>query len=260
MRHVQYSRRICPKQTRALIFQLTVKYNMAKKQFFLIVDTETTIADHVADFGAVICDKQGNIFQECGVLIAEFYNTEKLFHDAKANDIWGYAGLHKREENYRLMLEQGSRMLASVAAINRWLERAKAKYSPELTAYNLAFDLGKCANSGIDLSMFEGRFCLWHSAAAHFADTKAYKQFIMDNHAFNAPTEYANMSYKTNAEVMSAFVQGGAVIKEPHTALEDAKLFELPILKAIVKRKKWREKSKAYSWRDYQVRDHFTAK
>lgn len=233
---------------------------MAKKQFFLIVDTETTICDNVADFGAIICDKQGAIVAECGVLVAEFYNKEKLFHDKNACDIWGFAGLHKREENYKTMLETGTRMLASVAAINRWLERANAKYKPELTAYNLAFDLGKCANSGIDLNLFEKRFCLWHSAAAHFADTKAYKQFIMQGHLFNSPTKFGNMTYKTNAECMAAFVQGGAFIEEPHTALEDAKFFELPILKAIVKKPKWREKSTAYSWRDYQVRDHFTAK
>lgn len=233
---------------------------MAKKQYFLIVDTETTICDHVADFGAVICDKQGAIYAECGVLVAEFYNVEKLFHDKNACDIWGFAGLHRREENYRNMLETGSRMLASVNAVNRWLERANAKYKPELTAYNLAFDLGKCANSGIDLAIFDKRFCLWHSAAAHFADTKAYKQFIMDGHYFNAPTKFGNMSYKTNAECVSAFVQGGAFIEEPHTALEDAKLFELPILKAILKKSKWREKSKAYSWRDYQVNQHFSPK
>lgn len=233
---------------------------MAKKQFFLIVDTETTICDNVADFGAIICDKQGAIVAECGVLVAEFYNKEKLFHDAKACDIWGFAGLHKREENYRAMLTSGARMLASVNAVNRWLERAKAKFNPELTAYNMAFDLDKCSKSGIDLNIFDKRFCLWHSAVAHFADTKAYKQFIIDGHLFNTPTKFGNMSFKTNAECMSAFVQGGAFIEEPHTALEDAKFFELPILKAIVKRAKWREKSKDYSWRDYQVNQHFQPK
>lgn len=233
---------------------------MAKKQYFLIVDTETTINDHVADFGALICDRDGNIFAECAILVADFYSKEQLFHDKNANDIWGYTGLEKREQNYKRMLESGTRMLASVNAINRWLERAKAKYNPELTAYNLAFDLSKCGNSGIDLGIFERRFCLWHSAAAHFADSKAYKQFIIDNHAFNAPTERGNMSYKTNAEIMCAFVKGGAIVDEPHTAIEDAKFFEMPILQAIVKRKKWREKSKAYSWKDYQVREHFTVK
>ena len=76
---------------------------MAKKQFFLIVDTETTIEDTVADFGAIVCDKQGAIFAECAVLVAGEYGTKKLFHDKNANDIWGYAGLKKRENNYKNM-------------------------------------------------------------------------------------------------------------------------------------------------------------
>ena len=92
---------------------------MAKKQFFLIVDTETTINDTVADFGAIVVDKQGKIFAECAVLVAGEYGTKRLFHDKNACDIWGFAGLIKREENYRIMLETGSRMLASVAAINK---------------------------------------------------------------------------------------------------------------------------------------------
>ena len=137
---------------------------MAKKQFFLIVDTETTIEDTVADFGAIVCDKQGAIFAECAVLVAGEYGTKKLFHDKNANDIWGYAGLKKRENNYKNMLENGSRMLVSIPAINRWLERAKGKFEPELTAYNLAFDLNKAKNTGIDLNIFENRFCLWHSS------------------------------------------------------------------------------------------------
>ncbi len=42
---------------------------MAKKQFFLILDTETTIENTVADIGIVIADRQGNIHKEMAVLI-----------------------------------------------------------------------------------------------------------------------------------------------------------------------------------------------
>ena len=55
---------------------------MAKKQFFLIIDTETTQCDNVADFGAVVCDRQGNIFEHCAVLVNDFKN-EQLFHNAE---------------------------------------------------------------------------------------------------------------------------------------------------------------------------------
>jgi len=39
-----------------------------KKDYYLIIDTETTMNDKVADFGAVVIDRQGNIQTQCGVL------------------------------------------------------------------------------------------------------------------------------------------------------------------------------------------------
>lgn len=230
---------------------------MAKKQYFCIIDTETTINNHVADFGALICDRQGNIVKECAVFIADFAN-EQLFHDPKANDIWGYAGLQKRTAAYQKMLSEGTRMLASVSAVNRWLEKANAEFNPTMTAYNLAFDLDKMQNSGIDTAMMTNRFCLWQAAVGMYANTKAYKRFVLANHLFNAPTKFGNMTYKTNAECMASFVSGQMLPPEPHTAIEDAKFYELPILMDIVKRKNWKEKITAYDWHKHQVRDNFT--
>lgn len=232
---------------------------MGKKQYFLIIDTETTIENHVFDFGAILTDRKGSIIKECAVIVKDF-STETLFYDKQASDIWGLQGLKRRTENYQRMLDNGSRMLASVNAINRWLERVNAEYQPELTAYNLAFDLDKMQKSGIACEIFERRFCLWHMAAGHFAQSKAYRDFVLQNHLFNAPTKFGNMSFKTNAEVMASFINGAMLPEEPHTALEDAKFYELPILSAIVKRKGWREKSRPYNWQDYQVRDKFAAK
>jgi hypothetical protein len=42
--------------------------------------------------------------------------------------------------------------------------------------------------------------------------------------------------------------------------LEDALDFELPILANIIKKKGWKEKIKAYNWREAQVKDHFSAR
>ena len=226
---------------------------MGKKQYFLIADTETTMDNTVADFGAIICDRQGNIHAECAVLVKGEFDAKELFHDAKSKDaIWTLDGLKRRKENYTKMLNEGTRMLASVSAINRWLEKANAKYNPELTAYNLAFDLDKCANTGIDLNMFSTRFCLWYLACGHYAKTKAYKQFVMDNKLF---TDKFNM--KTNAEVMASFVSGEMLPPEPHTAIEDAKFYELPILKSIIAKRNWKEKTKPYNWREYQMKDNY---
>lgn len=225
---------------------------MAKKKFFLIVDTETTMDDTVADFGAAVCDIHGNIFHECGVLVKGHFGEKELFHDQNSS-LWN---LERRNTQYANMLNAGTRVLASVQAINNWLLKVKAKYDPELTAYNLAFDLGKCANTAIDLSIFQDRFCLWGAAVGNICETKKYREFALQNHLFNNRTKHGNMSMITNAECVSAFVNG-CYIEEPHTALEDITGFEIPILAHIVKKRGWREKTKAYSWNHFQVNKLF---
>jgi hypothetical protein len=69
------------------------------------------------------------------------------------------------------------------------------------------------------------------------------------------------MSYKTNAEIMTRFVLGQPELEnEPHTALEDAIGYELPILQKLLRHSSKKELlslSEGYNWRNYQVRDHF---
>ncbi len=232
---------------------------MAKKQFFAILDTETTMGNTVADFAIIIVDRKGIIHNQCAVMVKGHYDAMELFHDKKANDIWGYAGLERRKNNYVEMLNSGKRMLASVAAIQKWIDQAIGKYNPELTAYNLAFDLDKCEKTQIDLSGFKSKFCLWQAAVGNICGTKAYKQFVLDNHGFNNRTDYGNMTAKTNAEMVAGFITG-EFKEEPHTALEDSRDFEMPILVEILKKKNWREKITPYNWRNFQVKDLYSAK
>ncbi len=160
------------------------------------------------------------------------------------------------------MLQNGERYLASVAAVNRWLARAAAMYSPTVTAYNWAFDREKLANSGIIAGdLFPNTFCLWHAAVAKWGKTKAFREFVLANHHFGARTKHGNMTMKTNAEAMAAFITGNHLM-EPHTALEDARDFERPILAALVKNTSPQDymNPPAYNWRNWQVKDHFIAK
>jgi hypothetical protein len=232
---------------------------MAKKQFFAICDTETTMENTVADFAIIICDREGKIFNQCAVMVKDHYGNFELFHDKKANDIWGYEGLRRREANYVDMLNSGKRMLASTNAINSWIDQAIGKYDPILTAYNLAFDSDKCEKTGINLHKFSSNFCLWQAAVGNICNTKQFKNFALENHAFNKVTGAGNMTFQTNAEIVCGFVNGGFK-EEPHTALEDARDFELPILREIIKKKNWKEKITPYNWRAFQVKDHFQAK
>ena len=238
---------------------------MAKKQFFLIVDTETTQDNLVADFGAVICDRHGRIFNQCSVLVSGIYtNPEKhpLFFDPNeaSNALWSKAGADRRYAKYAAMIKEGSRMIASVGAVNKWLAQAFGKYDPILTAYNLPFDASKCLNTEIDLTQFSRSFCLWSAAYTKWAHTKKYKNFILQSHAFNKPTELGNMTYQTNAEIMTRFITNNPDLEnEPHTALEDIIYYELLIFKALMKNKPVHElfEIEAYNWRNVQVKDHF---
>lgn len=231
---------------------------MTKKQFFLVVDTETTITDKVADFGAVIVDRTGKIHAQCGVMVQGVFGVDSLFYDKNADGIWAQTSVERRTGAYTKMLNEGTRMLASVSAINRWLEKAAGKYNPELTAYNLPFDVSKCGNTGIDLSMFDRRFCMWAAAVGNICNKKAYRQFVLDNHRFNTPTDKGNMTFKTDAETVTGFLSG-QMTEEPHTSVEDIIGYEVPTLTHIVKLKGWRDKMVAYNWRSHQVKDHFKA-
>ena len=229
---------------------------MPKRQYFAILDTETTMVNTVADFAIVICDRNGTIYNQCAVLVSGHYGTHALFHDKNANDIWGYAGLLKRQENYIKMLDAGKRMIASVAAINRWIDQAIGKYNPSLVAYNLTFDADKCRKTGIELAGFNSKFCLWQAAIGNICHTKKYRQFCLENHLFNSPTQHGNMTFKTNAETVCGFIRGEFSV-EPHTALEDARDFELPILQTVLKKKNWQDNIVAYDWKKFQVKDHY---
>lgn len=230
---------------------------MAKKEFFILIDTETTIKDKVFDFAALVVDRKGEIYHSVACIVNESAG-EDLFYDVNSPE-WSRSNAMKKREAYAEMVNSGRRHVYSVSAINRWLEKINAKYNPALTAYNVAFDNGKCANTQIDLSIFKSQFCLWHLACEMFANKKAFMQFAMDNHYFGNRTAKGNMTIKTNAEIMAHFVTG-QYNAEPHTALEDAQFFELPILVACVNKKGWKNKiGRAYNWRNYQLKDHYKA-
>lgn len=216
---------------------------MAKRQYFLIIDTETSNDDRVSDFGAVVCDRKGNIYASCGVLVKGVFDMVPLF--SMEGTIFNNGP--KRME-YNSMLESRERILVSVDAINRWLVKVLVKFNPTVTAYNLAFDWAKCKNTGIDLTIFEGSFCLWHLAADRICGTKAYTQFCLDHRRITP-----KLNLKTDAETVAGFVKGDLII-EPHTALEDARDFELPILVHIAKKRKGFVTEYAYHWKDWTLR------
>lgn len=235
-----------------------------KTDYFCVVDTETTQDGLVADFGAVVVNRRGEIFAQCSVMVLGVYNKSEehpLFFTKDADPLWGAKGLAKRYARYNDMLRAGDRQYASPQAINKWLTLVIGKYDPYLTAYNLPFDKSKCKNTRIDLTQFSKSFCLMAAAQEKWATSKKYRQFILDNHLFRPPTEKGNMSYYTKAETMAFFVTGNNDI-EPHTAIEDARDFEVPILTRLVattKKEKWANPTPS-SWQQRQVKDWYIPK
>ena len=190
------------------------------KHYYLIVDVETTGDQRVADFGAVVVDRKGNVVASLGVLIEGIFG-EADFH-------WALGNPKHTLAKYRGMLAQGQRAIASPAFVNRWLAEINATYSPVLTAYNIGFDWGKCGNTNIDLGIFTKRFDLMMAAKAVILPMPEYEQACIENGWF---TDGGKLSAK--ADHVARFLDSTLPV-EPHTALEDARDYESVILAAII--------------------------
>ena len=238
------------------------------KDYFLLVDTETTQNQKVADFSAVICDRKGNIVNQCAVMVDGIYTDKEnnpLFFDSSApsDALWSRDSADKRYFIYDGMVKNGQRMIASVAGINAWLHRANKEFSPILTAYNLPFDLGKSNNTGIDFTMFNRKFCLMAVAQSLALKDKKFLQFCLDNHFFGNRTALGNMVFQMKAETLGNYING-TLDHEPHTALEDVIYWEIPILKWVFKRLSVRKvlngEFSSVSWQNRQIKDFYKVK
>jgi len=203
------------------------------KHYYLIVDTETTKYQTVADFGAVIMTRDGTIVEQFGAMVAGHFGKMPLFSDPKADPdaFWSEQSAQRRLKDYDQMVEDGHRSIASVGLINQWLVRVNAQYSPVLTAYNISFDLGKCRNTRINLGIFAERFCLLKAAKRKIGVLAEYQQFCQDRGFLTAKLRNPSMT----ADTMAKFILGDSLEDEPHQALEDARDYEAPILTHILR-------------------------
>ena len=202
------------------------------RHFYLIVDTETTKRGTVADFGAVVVTKQGRIVEQFGAMVHGHFGKLPLFSDPAADPaaFWSEQSATRRAKNYDDMLESGERSISSVGLINQWLAGIKARYNPALTAYNIAFDLGKCRNTRINLGIFNSRFCLMKAAKRQIGALAEYHEFCNTHGFLTAKLKRPSMT----ADTMAKYIYGLDLPDEPHTALEDARDYEAPILAKIL--------------------------
>jgi len=202
------------------------------KHYYLIVDTETTKKQTVADFGAVITDRKGNIVDQFGAMVLNHFGSLPLFSDPTATDsaLWSEQSAQRREKDYYSMLDSGERSISSVGLINQWLSATYARYNPVLTAYNISFDLGKCRNTRINLGIFNQRFCLMKAAKRAIGSLADYHKFCHAHGFLTAKLRKPSMT----ADTMAKYILGIDLQDEPHTALEDARDYEAVILAYIL--------------------------
>ena len=203
-----------------------------KKHYYLIVDTETTKFQTVADFGAVVVDRQGAIVEQFGAMVLGHFGSMPLFSDptADADAFWSEQSAQRRLKNYDEMLDSGERSISSPALINQWLSGINARYAPVLTAYNIAFDFGKCRNTRINLGIFNSRFCLMKTAKRKIGVLADYQAFCYDNKLLTKKLRKPSMT----ADAMAKYICP-EMPDEPHTALEDARDYEALILSYILR-------------------------
>ena len=209
------------------------------KHYYLIVDTETTKKQTVADFGAVLTDRKGNIVDQFGAMVLGHFGKFDLFADATAPDsaFWSEQSTQRRAKNYDQMLENGERSISSVGLINQWLAATNARYNPVLTAYQLSFDFGKCRNTRINLGIFNQKFCLMKAAKRAIGSLADYHDFCYTNNLLTAIRKTPSMT----ADTMAKYILGIDLQDEPHTALEDARDYEAVILAYILNGKTRKE-------------------
>jgi len=207
------------------------------RHYYLIVDTETTQRGTVADFGAVIVTKQGEIVEQFGAMVLGHFGKLPLFSDPSADPdaFWSEQSAYRRAKNYDDMLESGERSISSPALINQWLAGIKARYNPTLTAYNLAFDLGKCRNTRINLGIFGSRFCLMKAAKRKIGVLACYQDFCKARGLLTAKLRKPSMTADAMAKYIADTEYSGSLADEPHTALEDARDYEAMILAYILR-------------------------
>jgi len=251
-----------------------------RKQYFFICDTETTTKDTIADFAGIIVDKKGNIYNQIAVLVDGHYGKHELFHDVRsAEEIWTLKGLKRRNDIYKGMLNSGNRMLASVNAVNKWIELAQKTYKNLVfCAYNSRFDLGKMKKTGIhtvrdlnpelsykerkieldrleqsDVNVhgFHDYLCLMNAAQNKVEGSRDYVQ-----HCINRKWVTPKLNLRTNAEAMAEYAVGHELPAEPHTALEDILYYELPIFEWLLKGTSYKKLNQSgNNWQNFQLKN-----
>lgn len=210
-----------------------------RKRYILILDTETAGGLEnplIYDFGYIIADKHGNIYEERSYLVKEIWEQKNLMTSAY------YA---EKIPVYEKGIKEGCFKVEKFYNIREELLELLDKYNvKQISAYNLGFDLKALSNTMKNITnkyyyflpkkynIKLERVCIWALACQLLFPKSGYINFAIKNNLY---TDSGN--FLTNAEVAYKYLNSNPEYKEEHTALSDC-FIELEILAHCMKQKK----------------------
>lgn len=197
---------------------------MSKKKFYIVLDTETanSVEEPLPyDIGWVVCDRDGNIYEEHSFVVAE------IFCDMK--DLMQSAYYAEKIPTYWEDIKAGTRSIKPMWAIRKLLlEDMKTYNTNRVGAYNMSFDKRALNNlirytSKSWLRWFfpygTEFFCIWTFACSVLLNTKGYVNFALEN---GLVSDKGNI--QTSAECAYKFITKNCDFEEEHRGLEDVRI------------------------------------
>lgn len=210
---------------------------MAKKKFYMVIDTETC-GDYVFDIGYRVIDRAGNCYANGSYVVAEFIEnpaTLNMFNDRFTRDKIG-------KYYFDLWADNGGFNVLDFYSIMCEVNEVRNDFNAIVCAYNIAFDLLHLDKTA-DYFGYDNFFNsdiqtldIWHMAMCVLG-TNNYIRFCIANDFL---TNGGNIA--TGAEIMYRYICNDVEFKEAHTAHEDC-IIECKIMHKCFSRKKHFETS-----------------
>lgn len=225
---------------------------MRKKEYFLILDTETANGIEQPlpyDIGYAVCDRLGNIELTRSFVVAEIFLDNK--------DLMQSAYFAEKIPLYWEDIKAGKRKLKSFYNIRKQIKEDMKTYNiKKVGAYNMGFDKKALNNDTRYITKSFLRwffpygtefFCIWNMACSVILNRPSYVKFAIKN---NLITQNGNI--QTSAECAYKYITKDTNFVENHTGLEDV-LIEIAIMAYCYRQHKTFDNSiNPYCWRKVQ--------
>ena len=205
---------------------------MAKKKYFMILDTETC-GDLVFDFGYKVIDRKGNMVAEGSFVCAEFVEHPEvlgMFTDPfTKTKIAAYY--------YELFMGSTAFTVLPFAEIRRTINSVQQAFNATICAYNAAFDAKHLTKTAkyfgyADFFKADVKYMdIWNMALSVLCNSRNYLKFCA-THELWTPKGHP----QTGAETVYKYLKNAPEFEEKHTAREDCEI-EAEIFMRILRRK-----------------------